>query len=33
MKPEELLAGEDLEQEKTCSELAGTHFMIKKIKF
>jgi hypothetical protein len=33
MKSEELMAGEDYEPEKTCSELAGTHFTIGKIKF
>ena len=32
MKSEELMAGEDSELEKTCSELAGTHFTIGKIK-
>ncbi len=33
MKSEESMAGEDAELEKTCSELAGTHFTIKKFKF
>jgi hypothetical protein len=33
MKLEELMAGEDSELEETCSELAGTHFTIGKIKF
>jgi hypothetical protein len=33
MKLEESMAGEDSEQEKMCSELAGTHFTIGKIKF
>jgi hypothetical protein len=33
MKSEELMAGEDSEPEKMCSELAGTHFTIGKIKF
>jgi hypothetical protein len=33
MKMEELMAGEDSELEETCSELAGTHFTIGKIKF
>jgi hypothetical protein len=33
MKPEELMAGEDSESEETFSELAGTHFTIKEIKF
>jgi hypothetical protein len=33
MKLEEAMAGEDSEPEKTCSELAGTHFTIGKIKF
>ncbi len=33
MKLEESMAGEDSEPEKTCSELAGTHFTIRKIKF
>jgi hypothetical protein len=28
MKLEESMVGEDSEPEKTCSELAGTHFMI-----
>jgi hypothetical protein len=27
------MAGEDSKQEKMCSELAGTYFMIGKIKF
>jgi hypothetical protein len=30
---EESMAGEDSEPEETCSELAGTHFTIGKIKF
>jgi hypothetical protein len=33
MKSEESMAGEDSEPEESCSELAGTHFMIGKIKF
>jgi hypothetical protein len=33
MKSEQLMAGEDSEPEKTSSELAGTHFTIRKIKF
>jgi hypothetical protein len=33
MKLEESMAGEDSEPEKMCSELAGTHFTIGKIKF
>jgi hypothetical protein len=33
MKLEELMVGEDPEPEKMCSELAGTHFTIEKIKF
>jgi hypothetical protein len=33
MKPEESMAGEDSKPEGTCSELAGTHFTIGKIKF
>jgi hypothetical protein len=33
MKSEESMAEEDSEPEKTCSELAGTHFTIGKIKF
>jgi hypothetical protein len=33
MKLEELMAGEDSEPEEMCSELAGTHFTIVKIKF
>jgi hypothetical protein len=33
MKSEELMAGEDSEPAGTCSELAGTHFTIGKIKF
>ncbi len=33
MKLEEWMVGEDSEPEKMCSELAGTHFMIGKIKF
>jgi hypothetical protein len=33
MKLEQLMAGEDSEPEKTSSELAGTHFTIRKIKF
>jgi hypothetical protein len=33
MKSEELMAGEDTKPEKMCSELAGTHFTIGKIKF
>jgi hypothetical protein len=33
MKLEESMEGEDSEPEKTCSELAGTHFTIGKIKF
>jgi hypothetical protein len=33
MKLEESMAGEDSKPEKTCSELAGTHFTIGKIKF
>ncbi len=32
MKSEELMVGEDSEPEETCSELAGTHFTIGKIK-
>jgi hypothetical protein len=32
MKSEESMAGEDSEQEEMCSKLAGTHFMIGKIK-
>jgi hypothetical protein len=31
MKLVESMAGEDSKQEETCSELAGTHFMIGKI--
>jgi hypothetical protein len=31
MKSEESMAEEDSEPEKTCSELAGTHFTIEKI--
>jgi hypothetical protein len=30
MKSEELMAGGDSEPEGTCSELAGTHFTIRK---
>ncbi len=33
MKLEESMAGEDSKSEERCSELAGTHFTIKKIKF
>jgi hypothetical protein len=33
MKLEELMAGEYSKPEETCSELAGTHFTIEKIKF
>jgi hypothetical protein len=33
IKSEELMAEEDSELEKMCSELAGTHFTIGKIKF
>ncbi len=33
MKLEESMAGEDSEPEEMCSELAGAHFMIGKIKF
>jgi hypothetical protein len=33
MKLEELMAGEDSELVELCSELAGTHFTIGKIKF
>jgi hypothetical protein len=33
MKLEESKAGEDSEPEGMCSELAGTHFTIRKIKF
>jgi hypothetical protein len=33
MKLEKSMAGEDSEPEKACSELAGTHFTIGKIKF
>jgi hypothetical protein len=33
MKLEQSMAGEDSEPVKTSSELAGTHFTIKKIKF
>jgi hypothetical protein len=33
MKSEESMAGEDSEPEEKCSELAGTHFTIRKIKF
>jgi hypothetical protein len=33
MKLEESMAGEDSEPKETCSELAGTHFTIGKIKF
>ncbi len=33
MKLEESMAGEDSKPEKKCSELAGIHFMIGKIKF
>jgi hypothetical protein len=33
MKLEQLMAGEDYEPEESCSELAGTHFTIRKIKF
>jgi hypothetical protein len=32
MKSEESMAGEDSEPEGMCSELAGTHFTIRKIK-
>jgi hypothetical protein len=31
MKLEESVAGEDSEPEETCSELAGTHFTIRKL--
>jgi hypothetical protein len=33
MKPEELMAGDDSKLEEMCSELAGTHFTLEKIKF
>jgi hypothetical protein len=33
MKLEELMVREDSKPEKMCSELAGTHFTIGKIKF
>jgi hypothetical protein len=33
MKLEESMAGEDSKLAETCSELAGTHFTIRKIKF
>jgi hypothetical protein len=33
MKLEELMAGEDSKPAGTCSEFAGTHFTIRKIKF
>jgi hypothetical protein len=33
MKLEESMVGKDSEPEETCSELAGTHFTIGKIKF
>jgi hypothetical protein len=33
MKLEESMAGEDSEPAGRCSELAGTHFTIRKIKF
>jgi hypothetical protein len=33
MKSEELMAGEDSKLKEMCSELAGTHFTIGKIKF
>jgi hypothetical protein len=33
MKLEESMAGEDSEPEEMCSELAGTHFTTRKIKF
>ncbi len=33
MKSDESVAGEDSKLEEMCSELAGTHFMIRKIKF
>jgi hypothetical protein len=33
MKSEESMAGEDSKPEEMCSELAGTHFTIRKIKF
>jgi hypothetical protein len=33
MKSEESVAGEDSKLAGTCFELAGTHFIIKKIKF
>jgi hypothetical protein len=33
MKMEESMAGEDSKPEETCSELARTHFTIRKIKF
>jgi hypothetical protein len=33
MKSEELMAGEDSELEESVSELAGTHFTMRKIKF
>jgi hypothetical protein len=32
-KSEESMVGEDSELEEMCSELAGTHFTIRKIKF
>jgi hypothetical protein len=32
MKSEESMTGEDYEPKERCSELAGTHFMIGKIK-
>jgi hypothetical protein len=33
IKLEESMVGEDSKPEETCSELAGTHFTIEKIKF
>jgi hypothetical protein len=33
MKSEESMARDDSKPEETCSELAGTHFTIGKIKF
>jgi hypothetical protein len=33
MKSEESMAGKDPKPEETCSELAGTHFTIRKIIF
>jgi hypothetical protein len=33
MKSEESVVGEDSKPEEMCSELAGTHFIIRKIKF